>query len=155
MICDFLFIFSLAESEKKRLSVDFEYAKNSMEKCKSIASLCACVCVCVECVITDLACSSHFRRVGMLTHAANHAADDKHNPHRHIVHTIAATLLTYSNNNRANHDPRKITEQKSVKERERNTKVKRFKFLLPTHWTWKCFYQNNMFIFTLFALHFQ
>lgn len=137
MICDFLFIFSLAESEKKRLSVDFEYAKNSMEKCKSIASLCACarMCVCVECVITDLACSSHFRRVGMLTHAANHAADDKHNPHRHIVHTIAATLLTYSNssNNRANHDPRKITEQKSVKERERNTKVKRFKFLLPTH----------------------
>lgn len=64
-----------------------------MEKCKSNASS-VCVCVCVKCVITDLACSSHFRRVGMLTHAGNHAADDKHNPHTHnIVHTMG-TLLT-------------------------------------------------------------
>lgn len=71
------------------------------------------VCVLVECVITNLTCSSHFRRdaMGMLTHAGDHA-DDKHNPHTQSPHN--SHTVNYSNN-KANHDPRKITEQKRHK----------------------------------------
>lgn len=83
----------------------------------------------MECVITNLACSSHFRRyaMGMLTHAGDHA-DDKHNPHTQSPHN--SHTVNHSNN-KANHDPRKIKAQrvwkrKKPQKKKNNINVKNF-----------------------------